>query len=143
MLWSLYWRISISEPRLICTRSRKKSQKIFKKIIFFCMVHNLVCEVRSKFQLIWTSEQLSAKKTNPGSVKMFSVYALFWLDLSFLLRAAQMCKWSKNCNGPQAINVLPCNYFELFLNLLWFFLTGCRWAWASKRHTQILSKYLM
>ena len=40
------------------------------------MVDILMHELRSNFQIIWTSEQLSEKKTNPGSVKMFSVYAL-------------------------------------------------------------------
>lgn len=39
------------------------------------MVENLMREVRSNFQIIWTSEQLSAKKTNSGSVK--KVYCSF------------------------------------------------------------------
>ena len=56
------------------------------------MVENLMREVRSNFQIIWTSEELSAKKTNWGSVKMFTVHVLFWSDLSFLLRASHMSK---------------------------------------------------
>ena len=49
----------------------KKSKQILEKIKnqFFCMVDDLMREVRSNFQIIWTSEQLSAKKTNFGSVK--------------------------------------------------------------------------
>ena len=106
----------------------KKSKQIlenFKKFPFFCVVDNLMREVRSNFQIIWTSEQLSAKKTNSGSVKMFTVHALFWPDLSFLLRASQKSKWSKIWSVPHVINCLPCKkrlkLFEFFLIFLWFF----------------------
>ncbi|XP_044394644.1 uncharacterized protein [Triticum aestivum] len=64
---SLWNRKSNSVPRLICSRLEKKSKEIlgkFKKIQFFWVVDNLMREVRSKFQLIWTSDKLSAKNTN-------------------------------------------------------------------------------
>ena len=49
--------------RLIYTRSQNNSQKFNKiqKIQFFCMVDNLLHEVRFNFQTIWTSGQLSVK----------------------------------------------------------------------------------
>ena len=45
------------------------------------MVDKFMREVRFKFQLIWTSEQLSAKKTNLGSEKKFTVHRLFYPEL--------------------------------------------------------------
>jgi hypothetical protein len=55
----------------------KKSKQILEKFNFFCMVDDLMREVCSNFQIIWSSEQLSAKKINSGSAKKFTVHALF------------------------------------------------------------------
>ena len=82
----------------------RKNPKIPKKN---WVVDNLMHEVRSNFQNIWTSVQLSAKKTNRRSVKMCTVHILFWSDLSFLLRAAQKSKCFENWSVPHASNCLP------------------------------------
>ena len=92
----------------------RKIQKIPKKI---WVVDNLMREVRSNFQNIWTSVQLSVKKTNRRSVTMCTVHILFWSDLSFLLRAAQKSKCFENWSVPHAPNCLPPNFFGIF----WFF----------------------
>ena len=73
-------------------------------------------EIRSNFQIIWTSEQLSTKKTNSWSVKMFTVNALFWPDLSFLPRATQMSKYVEFWGAPRASNYLPPQKSWNFLN---------------------------
>ena len=55
-------RKSISAP--VLTKKTKQILQKFKKFQFFCVVDNLMRETRSKFQVIWTFEQLSVKKTN-------------------------------------------------------------------------------
>ena len=61
------------------TKNSKQILKNFKnsKKKKIWVVDNLMREVRSNFQIIYTSEQLFAKKTNLGSVKMYTVQALF------------------------------------------------------------------
>ena len=66
---------------------KTNTRKIQKKSIFCPMVDNLMCEVRPNLQIIWTTEQLSAKKKNSGFLKQFIVHVLFWPNLSGLLRA--------------------------------------------------------
>ena len=110
---------SAPEPTKKIKTNTSKIQKIPNKI---CVVDNLMREARSKFQVIWTYEQLSAKKTNWGSVKMFTVHVPFWPDLSFLLRAAYMSKWLEIWIGYHASNCLPHKFFIWnFLNLFWIF----------------------
>ena len=46
----------------------KNSKKIQKNSNKFCVVDNLMREAHSKFHVIWTYEQLSAKKTNQAKI---------------------------------------------------------------------------
>ena len=41
------------------------------------MVDNLMREPGPNFQIIWTTKKFSAKKTNLGFVKQFTVHILF------------------------------------------------------------------
>ena len=107
----------------LCTRAhlhprwRKKSKQIlekFKKFQFFCVVDNLLRETRSKFQVIWIYEKLSAKETNWGSVKMFTIHVLFWPDLFFFLSGsiwarAQMRIWLPGSAAPSPMKKIKTN----------------------------------
>ena len=48
----------------VMSRKFIKTSRIIQNILFFAMEDNVVHVVRSKFQIIWTCEELSANKTN-------------------------------------------------------------------------------
>ena len=89
-----------SAPGLSCTRAHGKIKTNSKNSIFF-VVHNLMREVCYKFHLVWTFEKLCAKKTKLWFVIFFTLHGLFWPDLSFLPRAAQISKRLEIWSGPQ------------------------------------------
>ena len=81
-----------------------------------CAVENLMREARSQFQVIWTSGQLSAKKTNRAKTVYEQYTFLQTSDLSFLLRATQKSKCFENWSVPHASNCPPPHFFWNFLN---------------------------
>ena len=98
----------------------KNSEK-FKKFQKNWVVDNLMREVRSNFQNIWTSVQLLAKKTNQTRTVYEQYTFLQTSDLSFLLRAAHKSKCFENWGAPHASNCPPPQFFSEFFEVFWIF----------------------
>ena len=114
---------------------QKKILEKFKKFQFFMVVDNLTREVGPKIQLIWASEQLSAKKTKSGSVKMFTVHALFLTRFVFFAESYSDVQISWILGRTSRVKLsTTTKKFGIFWFFLVFFLnfllSGSRWARA-------------
>lgn len=133
----MFFRFSAVFPfsivRRFCSRAhlhpltkkiKTNTKKIQKIPNFVCVVHKFMRHVRSKFQLIWTSEKLSAKKKIQGLQK----------SLLFTQCSDPICFFAESCSDVQISWNLERTsliwIFLIFFSICFiFFLAGCRWAW--------------